>query len=81
MPSPIIRDLYRYAAERYPIVAEYLSWLDQEIADHQTAALSLLQTRLEVLRNLNDGKGLDAIVNPLPPRRIEDLLMRIGGPT
>ncbi len=71
----MVRELYEYAAQKYPAVAEHLSWLDQEIADHQTASLNLLQTRLAVLQNLHEGKGLDAIVNPLPPRRIEDLLM------
>jgi len=73
--SPMVRDLYRYAAEKYPAVAEHLSYLDQEIADHQMASISLLETRLVVLRNLHEGKGLESIVNPLPPRRIEDLLM------
>jgi hypothetical protein len=74
----MIRDLYRYAHEKYPAVAEHLAWLDQEIADHQTASLNLLQTRLEVLRNLHDGKGLDAIVRPLPPQRTEDILILKG---
>jgi hypothetical protein len=78
MPSPMVRDLYEYAAAKYPAVAEHLARLDQEIADYQTGALALLQVRLEVLRNLHDGKGLDAIVNPTPPRRIEELLFPIN---
>ena len=76
MSSPIIRDLYEYAAIKYPAVAEHLARLDQEIADHQTASLNLLQTRLEVLRNLHEGKGLAAIVIPGPPRTNEELISR-----
>jgi hypothetical protein len=78
MSSPMVRDLYEYAKEKYPAVAEHLAWLDQEIADHQTAILTILETRLAVLRNLSDGKGLESIVNPQPPRRIEDMLLRFG---
>ena len=72
--SPMVRDLYNYAKEKYPEVAEHLSWLDQEIADHQTQAMNLLQTRLAVLRNLQEGKGLESIVNPKPSQRIEDMI-------
>lgn len=75
MSPPMVRNLYRYAAEKYPAVAEHLSWLDREIADHQTEVLNLLQTRLAVLSNLHEGKELGAIVQPLPPRRVEDLLL------
>lgn len=76
MTSPMVRALYEYAAEKYPEVAEHLSWLDQEIADHQTAILDILRTRLEVLRLLHEGKGLDAIISPGPLKRTEDFLWK-----
>lgn len=72
--SPMTRDLYEYARKHWPTVAEHLAWLDCEIADHQTAALSLLETRLAVLKNLNEGKGLDSIVHPGPPAHIDEQL-------
>ena len=72
----VVRDLYQYAKKNYPEVAEHLAWLDQEIADHQTQILEIVRTRLEVLRLLHEGKGLEAIINPKGGKRsTADLLL------
>lgn len=61
MSDPWLRALYKHAEEKFPDSYNLLIDIDRQLADLHARGMMLQATRLHILREINDGRGLEQI--------------------